>query len=375
METTEAFIDLQNTTNVTDTPSVITPVHFCQSVLYIEAKNTKLRVWDIMILVPNLLLLLFLLCKFRKTQQRLKASSSLMISTFYTLVCINVTVSIIRCLISMSVNAASSVGGATDQIFWVIVRFFLLATEISVLVFALFFGHLDSKRSIRRVLIVTSLISLSYSICQGALELIAPDEKFYIQDKQFHLFGHGGMVFWFCTCLLISIIYFSIFFLPWTPCGKRTQLPAKRSFYIYTLALSVLNLFQAIGSGLYFNDNIEGLCIVDVTTYLYFTAFTPLVYWTFLAGFLSSTKSQILFSYKPQVDDTLDDTIVASTSAVATDMRLPHQLSCSSIVTDNSDFVYQQPPQIGGPSQTAHLNIYESSSFSPDSIESCTINT
>ncbi len=163
--------------------------------------------------------------------------------------------------------------------FWVIVRFFLLSTETSVLVFGLAFGHLDSQTSIRRVLLVTSFVSLAYSICQasvsiqvfwslqvsnnkidfysiqGCLEIIAPDESFYIVQKDYYLFSHGGMIFWFCTCLLFSIIYLIVFLLPWTPwvklyinntwndliknailiriyrCRHRIPLPSKRAFY------------------------------------------------------------------------------------------------------------------------------------------------
>jgi len=122
------------------------------------------------------------------------------------------------------------------QVFWVVVRFFLLSTETSVLVFGLAFGHLDSQTSIRRVLLVTSFISLAYSICQGCLEIIAPDESFLIK-KDYYLFSHGGMIFWFCTCLLFSIIYLVVFILPWTPCRQRIPLPSKRAFYLNYLCI------------------------------------------------------------------------------------------------------------------------------------------
>lgn len=43
----------------------------------------------------------------------------------------------------MTVNAAMPVGGLIDKILWVIVRFFLLATEMSVVIFGLAFGEFD----------------------------------------------------------------------------------------------------------------------------------------------------------------------------------------------------------------------------------------
>ena len=150
--------------------------------------------------------------------------------------------------------------------------------------------------------------------------------------------------------------------------------PDKPTFYRYCFALFVLNLVQAIGSALYRNHEIIGMCVVDVTVYLYFTTFTPLVYWSFLASFFSYTKS-LMFSYKPQLDDGLDDNII--TPGVISN-PISHQLSCSSIRTDGSDLVYQ-PKLIDSNAQDirvgdVRLSFYESS-LSPDSIRSASVNS
>lgn len=153
---------------------------------------TRIRIWDWIILIPNLLFLLFLIYRARDARQRLRSSrSSPIFATFYLLVVVSVIMSIVRCLISMAVNSSSSAGGQTDRIFWVLVRFFLLSTEISVLVFGLAFGHLDSRTSTNRVLVVTCFLALAYSLCQGTLEVIDPDEKFYVQERNVTLFSHG----------------------------------------------------------------------------------------------------------------------------------------------------------------------------------------
>lgn len=41
----------------------------------------------------------------------------------------------------MTVNAAAAVGGKADKVLWVTVRFFLLSTEMSVVIFGLAFGE------------------------------------------------------------------------------------------------------------------------------------------------------------------------------------------------------------------------------------------
>lgn len=118
---------------------------------------------------------------------------------------------------------------------WVVVRFFLLSTEISVLVFGLFSGHLDVRQSIRRILSITAFVSLVYSVCQGSLEIVAPDESFFVETQKYYLYGHGGMIFWFVTCFLCSLVYLTVFLLPWAPCRHRLLLPSKFVCGIFVL--------------------------------------------------------------------------------------------------------------------------------------------
>lgn len=186
--------------------------------------------------------------------------------------------------------------------FWVFVRFFLLSTEISVLVFGLFFGHLDSRTSIRRVLMVTSFLALTYSICQGTLEIIAPDEKYYVKESKIELFSHGGTIFWLVELIFfwhhnIQLIFLFLaglwhvqysqwftlqfpayrglrcagechclvrFLAKRLPILTKPLLPAKKSFYAYTISLGILNFTQAIGSLSFYNNFVGGLCVIGL---------------------------------------------------------------------------------------------------------------
>ncbi|XP_024086208.1 transmembrane protein adipocyte-associated 1 homolog [Cimex lectularius] len=303
---------------------------FCKLILYIEVPNSRIQVWDLVMFIPNILFLIFLAVRFNRARLKLRATSSPIFMAFYGLVVINVVISLLRCIVSMTVNATEMVGNYVDTILWVSVRFFLLSTEISVVVFGLACGHLDSRSSIRHVLLATSLISLAFSSSQATLEIFNPDNNFKLHGKDFSLFGHGGMLFWFISSIVFTLIYMSILILPWTRLRERLALPSKRSFYVYIMMLVLLNLTQSIGSGLLLYSVNEGLCVVDVTTCLYFTLFTPLVYHTFLSEFFGVSQPSIMFSYKAQVDDGLEDDIVS----------LPHQHSFSSLKTD-SDYIYQ----------------------------------
>ncbi|KAH3820224.1 transmembrane protein adipocyte-associated 1 homolog [Dreissena polymorpha] len=301
--------NVSTTTSGGFAPAVI-EIEYCQWILYQEIQNSRVRIWDLMILVPNALFVMFLLWTLRPAIARLRQTSSPIFAAFYLLVLMAGLISILRCVVAMTVNATVLAGDITDKVIWLVLRFFLLATEMSVVVFGLAFGHLDSKTSIRRVLMVTFSFAFVYSSVQGILELIYPDPKFHIQAKNYDIFAHGGMIFWMSSSIFFCIVYGVVVILPCTRLKDRLQLPSKRSFYIYILILCVLNMTQVVGSTLLYKDYLKGLCIVDVTTYLYFAFFDPLVYCTFLRQAFSSSGNAVP-QYKYQIDETTDDDVVS----------------------------------------------------------------
>ena len=52
------------------------------------------------------------------------------------------------------------------------------------------------------------MISLPYSLVQGALEIFSPDEDFHVPSKEYDLFGHGGCVFFLVSSVLFTIVSF-----------------------------------------------------------------------------------------------------------------------------------------------------------------------
>ncbi|KAI8420185.1 hypothetical protein MSG28_008738 [Choristoneura fumiferana] len=83
--------------------------------------------------------------------------------------------------------------------------------------------HMDSRSSIRYVLLATSFISLAFTITQGTLELIKDDNDTLIDHAD--LFEHGGVLFWFISSIVFALIYFLILVLPWTPLREYLALP------------------------------------------------------------------------------------------------------------------------------------------------------
>jgi len=287
----------------------------CKRILY-ETVGDHTRVWDVLILIPNLAFLAFLIIRFRAARRRLGETHAPVLSAFHALVCVSTLVSVARSLIAIvSCNVgghAAFNGQAADKVLWVTLRAFLLATEISVLAFALLSGHLDSKASIKRVVLVASTASFVFSAIQMGLEFGQPDTAFKINKDQ-QLFGHGGRVFWSLSSGLFALVYATVLALPYLPgCSHWVMVPHKRSFYYYVTFLFFLNVVQAVGAGMAESAsnavNNPGLCFVNMTTYVYFVAFTPIVYFAFLAQFFGSKFAQptMLFSYKAQTDEIED---------------------------------------------------------------------
>ncbi|XP_025777521.1 transmembrane protein adipocyte-associated 1 isoform X2 [Puma concolor] len=243
-------------------PNISVP-HRCLLLLYEDIGTSRVRYWDVLLLVPNVLFFIFLLWKLPFARAKIRVTSSPIFITFYILVFVVALVGIARAVVSMTVST-SDAATVADKILWEITRFFLLAIELSVVILGLAFGHLESKSSIKRVLAITTVLSLAYSVTQ---------------------------------------VYSLVVVLPKTPLKERISLPSRRSFYVYAGILALLNLLQGLGSALLCADIIEGLCCVDATTFLYFSFFAPLIYVAFLRGFFGS-EPKILFSYKCQVDET-----------------------------------------------------------------------
>ncbi|XP_035008573.1 transmembrane protein adipocyte-associated 1 homolog isoform X2 [Hippoglossus stenolepis] len=340
----------------------ITRPHKCLQVLYEDIGNSRVRFWDILLLVPNVAFFVFLMWKLPSARAKIRLTSSPIFVTFYLLVFVVAAVGITRAIVSMTVSA-SSAATIIDKVLWEITRFFLLAIELSVVILGLAFGHLESKSSIKRVLAITAVLALGYSITQGTLEILYPDSHLSAED--FNIYGHGGRHFWLASSIFFFLVYSLIVILPKTPIRDRISLPSKRSFYVYAAILSLLNLVQGLGSALLCAEIIEGLCCVDVTTFLYFSTFAPLIYVTFLKGFFGS-EPKILFSYKSQVDEP-DESDVHLPPTVATALGRKE-------MTDQGLFYSSTQIDGSGPGSSrmvgAHLDDVASGPYGSSSINS-----
>lgn len=210
--------------------SNISEPHQCLLLLYEDIGSSRVRYWDLLLLIPNVLFFIFLLWKLPLARAKIRVTSSPIFITFYILVFVVALVGIARAVVSMTVSA-SDAATVADKILWEITRFFLLAIELSVIILGLAFGHLESKSSIKRVLAITTVLSLAYSVTQGTLEILYPDSHLSAED--FNIYGHGGRQFWLVSSCFFFLVYSLVVILPKTPLKERVSLPSRRSFYVY----------------------------------------------------------------------------------------------------------------------------------------------
>ncbi|XP_035750716.1 transmembrane protein adipocyte-associated 1 isoform X3 [Egretta garzetta] len=200
----------------------ITVPHKCLLLLYEDIGKSRVRYWDLLLLVPNVLFFMFLLWKLPSARAKIRVTSSPIFTTFYILVFVVALVGIARAVVSMTVSA-SDAATVADKILWEITRFFLLAIELSVVILGLAFGHLESKSSVKRVLAITTVLSLAYSVTQGTLEILYPDAHLSAED--FNIYGHGGRHFWLASSCFFFLVYSLVVILPKTPLKDRISLP------------------------------------------------------------------------------------------------------------------------------------------------------
>uniref|UniRef100_A0A158R4C7 RGS domain-containing protein n=1 Tax=Syphacia muris TaxID=451379 RepID=A0A158R4C7_9BILA len=250
---------------------------FCKDVLFDSISHLGVRYWDLGIWTPNILFFLFLALRFGRLRRRVQQTQS----------------PVFKCFFVLSENIKFSL------------EYHCCAYVYNIYVFA------DSRRCIRNAVIAIFILSSLHLALETILEFHLKLESNSKEDaSDFNIYTHGGIGLWMVSSGLFAITY-SLACLISNLCSRRTAtLSVRCSFYAYCLILAIMNLTQMIGAALLFTDSLDGLCIVDFITFLYFTLYPPLVYFVFLYRPLSTDTGRgggLLFSYRKQKDEVNGD--------------------------------------------------------------------
>jgi hypothetical protein len=107
--------------------------------------------------------------------------------------------------------------------------------------------------------------------------------------------------FWLLRALLATLIYGGVLVLPHTP--WRDLLPGKAAFYQYVRCLLPLYLLLATGAALVGSKVLAGYCVYGLANWLYYAAYPPLLYYTFLADFFADDQLDMDLLYYSEMRD------------------------------------------------------------------------
>eukprot|EP00092_Neocalanus_flemingeri_P024036 GFUD01026071.1.p1 GENE.GFUD01026071.1~~GFUD01026071.1.p1 ORF type:complete len:384 (-),score=81.75 GFUD01026071.1:244-1395(-) len=297
-------------------PSLIKDDEPCKAILHYHVGDSNLRVWDILILLPNIAFLFFLFYRLPSTRLRLRATNSKVFRTLYTIVVTCSLVSSLRCFIAMLIHLANPTHDMANTVIWIIGRFVFLTSELSVALLGLTSGSAERTGHTRRIVFACSVIAFIICTIQAYLEIFQPFYGFQVMHSGYKMFGHGGPMFWAVTSFLLILFYSLILCAPFCPTKSLTMLPHPRLFYCYISAQLVTNLLTGLGATLLAMNTHSGLCITNITSYAYFSLLAPLTYFCFLHPWFTTAQPSLLFAYKAQLDEEEEDGTFPTSSSI-----------------------------------------------------------
>ena len=149
------------------------------------------------------------------------------------------------------------------------------------------------------------LTTMAFTISESVFELKYPDTSFLVRynAKVYGLYGYGGASFCLATSAIFTLAY-ALTLISALLSSVRSQfdVPSKPPFYQYCAILMVIHCLQTSGAGLiYVSGNPNGLCLLNLASFLYVAFFAPMVFVVFLNPLFSSNQPTLLFTYKAQV--------------------------------------------------------------------------
>lgn len=315
-----AFTILPSYNNISTTrvPPDQIKTDICQRILYENVNGSHIRILDVILLIPNILFLMFLMYRLGVAHVQLSKIRCPIVKTVYFMVFFVCIIGTARCFVSMLLTSILKLhhkDSLPTKILWIILRCFLLAVEVSVIIFAVWAGNMqDGRKGVRRVLGLSLFCAVAYSSTQATLEFVkcpGINGRIFGSEK-YDFYGHGGLLFLSSTSLFLALVYLTILILPCTKLREWFVLPGRKSFYLYCAVMCVVNLMQGSASLLMYEGLVQSLCVLDFTLIMYYAVFGPIVYFAFLKDFFRSAYTHVLtvdneyasysYSYLPTED-------------------------------------------------------------------------
>ena len=286
-------------------PTLIKDDAPCKAILHSHIGDSNLRVWDILLLTPNIVFILFLFLRLANIRMKLRTTNSHVLRMFHSLVVSLSLTSAFRCFTSIILYLSNPVHDVTDTLIWQTAHLIFLTGELIVGVLVMTGGKVENDTVIhcKRVMVLGAVISMVVSSVQLYLELHQPYYGYLVLATNYHMFGHGGPVFLAITSFMMILFYFAMFIVGITSARQDTFSPSGYRYYLYSLAMLFSHVLASIGGATLSVKINSGLCLINMATYFYFVIFAPLIYFCFLQPHFSTSQSSFQFSYRSHLDE------------------------------------------------------------------------
>lgn len=285
-------------------PDLIPDSEPCKEILHFQVGASTIRLWDLLLLLPNLAFLLFLFYRLPWARARLGASPSHLHRCLHHLVLASSLAGALRCLLAMLLQLASPHHHTADTVVWLAARLVLLTAELAVAALAGAFGLVEEREVVRRVVVGSGVVAVLVCGVQGGLELAAPYYGLQLSSG-LQLYGGGGPACLAATSALLALLHLLLLASMLRPTALLpAPLPPTAGLALYCAAQLALHTLAAAGAALLASHSHAGLCLTTVTSFASSTLLPPLIYACLLVSWRAPAQPSLLFQYKAQLDDT-----------------------------------------------------------------------
>ena len=284
-------------------PSLIPDNAACKAVLHVEMGGSGVRVWDVLILVPDLVFLTFLFYRFSNTRLRLRSSKSSVERMIYSLTVSQALVSTMRCFLSMILFLSQPDHWISDTLLWTCAHLISLSMEITVAVLSVA-DKLDTVKHCRMTILVSALVSCLVVSVGLYLELSSPYYGYQVMATGYQLYGAGGPRCEAVTSFVMVLFYVVLMTVRLLLSNKNLNSEdAGRRHNLYLALMITINAVSCLGAALTSVHVNSGLCLSDISRYFYSVFIGPLIYICFIQTHFNSPLDSFQFSYRSQLDE------------------------------------------------------------------------
>ena len=289
-------------------PDLIEDDNDCKVILHVTIGDSLLRVWDLIILIPNVAFLLFLLYQLPNRRSSLQSSpdsQAIKMKTFHSFVVTLSLASALRCFLAIILNLSNPVHDVTNSVIWSIGSLVFLSVELAVAALLVSEDNIRNHQT-RRLIAVSCILALALTATQLYFELESPNYGLRVLQTNYQLWSRGGPVFSAALAGSLSLLYTAlVLLLLAAPLKQCLHLESSGRILLYLTGLLLLHSLDCLGSVMLSHHVNPGLCLTNISTYFYFTSLPPFLYISFLKSdkFRPNILKNLQFSYSAQYNE------------------------------------------------------------------------